>query len=858
MKRRRLVKRWIAEGYVRRTRGSEPEEVGERIFNEFLNMAIIQPIKFAAITSGRVISCNVNPLMLELSISKAIEEKLVCMLDNHSNATAMTDTIRHIVVRSGWQRDQEAEYESMNFSRVRSLTVFGEWRPFLLSRKMRMLRVLDLEGVEGLTGHDLKHIGKFRHLKYLGLRSTNIEHLPKSVGNLQGLETLDIKCTKSGSRSLQFNDLEMDQKTGGAPLGIDVPRDIGDLRALNTLEDFFHTLGHLKSLQYLNVRSELEDSDGLSRSSRGLFFLKSALERLEVLKLYGYLPILPVWISNSRNLFKLHLCRTKLRTNGSTYRMNDLACLPYLTSLLLLSDSITAAGLIFPADGFQEVEARAMPNLRMLQVWGCNNLQQLQFRVGGMPNLETLLIRSSMNLLIGFEAGTMPKLKVLQIHESKKLQWFPLRDSTDTDPMMQCLSINEGVMPNLEILKISSCHELPNLTFGCGALPKLETLEIICCDNLEELSFRSGAVPKLESLIVVRCDNLKLLSGYDGRLSMGTLTNFHVEACPSLRLLQFRRQEMPNLEKLELLYSVSLSVVLEAGAVPKLKMLHIDECERLQCFPLGALSRSSSDEEGELHLEDEVMSGLPDFDTNQAEGCHDQIRSSPSGETEMMLDPETNQTEDLDDHVHSSSSSEREPVDQQSESEDGDEQVKLEEDMMLSLQTLKIGSCNGLYGLSFQCGAMPMLESLQIRDCDNLKSGGSDQKVESRTNGDAEKTEDAAVMSPSAAPSRPSAPCAASGREQRRDASAAQPPWVAARRTRRSTLVRCAHSASCAASACEQRLLPSRRARGHHHGRLHTNCIPFFLVMELLLRRRARPSSFPPSHTEIPVHLLDF
>lgn len=193
--RRRLLKRWMAEGYVRDIRGSEAEEVGERVFNEFLSMTIIQPTKYAAITSGRVTSCSVHPLMLEVSSSKAMEEKLICMLDEHNNAMASTDTIRHVVVKRSWRRDHEAEYKSMNLSHVRSLTVFGEWRTFFLSRRMRMLRVLDPEAVKGLTGRDLKHIGKFQHLKYLGLRNTGIKHLPKSVGYLPCLGTLDIRYT---------------------------------------------------------------------------------------------------------------------------------------------------------------------------------------------------------------------------------------------------------------------------------------------------------------------------------------------------------------------------------------------------------------------------------------------------------------------------------------------------------------------------------------------------------------------------------------------------------------------------------------------------------------------------------------
>ncbi|KAK9175848.1 hypothetical protein WN944_027858 [Citrus x changshan-huyou] len=58
-----------------------------------------------------------------------------------------------------------------------------------------LLTVLDLEGVyKPKLSDDV--IGKLLNLRYLGLRSTFIDSLPKSVGILPRLETLDVKHTK--------------------------------------------------------------------------------------------------------------------------------------------------------------------------------------------------------------------------------------------------------------------------------------------------------------------------------------------------------------------------------------------------------------------------------------------------------------------------------------------------------------------------------------------------------------------------------------------------------------------------------------------------------------------------------------
>ncbi|CAL4991688.1 unnamed protein product [Urochloa decumbens] len=126
----------------------------------------------------------------------ALADNLVFTLEDNSKK-GLQRTGRHLAIYESWDRDRNV-YESMDFSRLRSITVFGEWKSFFISDKMRLLRVLDLEdGSSGLTNGDIDKIVELLPcLKFLSLRRCRkITHLPDSLGDLKQLQTLDIRET---------------------------------------------------------------------------------------------------------------------------------------------------------------------------------------------------------------------------------------------------------------------------------------------------------------------------------------------------------------------------------------------------------------------------------------------------------------------------------------------------------------------------------------------------------------------------------------------------------------------------------------------------------------------------------------
>ncbi|SPT15641.1 unnamed protein product [Triticum aestivum] len=120
---KRLVRRWIAEGYSRGIRGMTAEEIGTGYITQLIKRTMVQPSKGATRRTRRIVFLQVHDLIREIGISKAVEENLVTTLEGSCNINT-EGKIRHLAVSSSWRRDQDAFECALDLSRLRSLTVF--------------------------------------------------------------------------------------------------------------------------------------------------------------------------------------------------------------------------------------------------------------------------------------------------------------------------------------------------------------------------------------------------------------------------------------------------------------------------------------------------------------------------------------------------------------------------------------------------------------------------------------------------------------------------------------------------------------------------------------------------------------
>jgi hypothetical protein len=199
IKRGPLVRRWAAEGFISGMHGSNLEEVAAKCLDEFVSRSIVTPTRIAS--TGLVRCCKVHDIMLEVITSKSIQENFISFMGSRQYSTMGHDKIRQLSIihadGSGNDKEQDEDDPNINFSHTRSLLILRcSKKPMPITfAHLKLLRVLDLEGCQWLSAEDLKEICKLTLLRYLSLRRTNVTELPKLVGRLKELLTLDVRET---------------------------------------------------------------------------------------------------------------------------------------------------------------------------------------------------------------------------------------------------------------------------------------------------------------------------------------------------------------------------------------------------------------------------------------------------------------------------------------------------------------------------------------------------------------------------------------------------------------------------------------------------------------------------------------
>nr|UBY07315.1 NBS-LRR disease resistance protein [Dasypyrum villosum] len=457
----RLLRRWIAEGYITKPRDMSVEELGRRYYNELISRSMIQPSEKAR-ASMAVERCRVHGVVLQIILSQSIEENQLFIMDKHCNE-APPSKIRHLVV-TRWKENEKMA--SLNLSQVRSLTIFGRCPVSLISSKLRLLRVLDLEDTLELENDDLKHIGELHHLRYLGLRKTNISSIPSSLENLRFLETLDVQDTKVIQLPVGITKLEKLCHLVG---GVNFTKDLAGKTRKNKEVckcngDPFETFADLVTGCYGYKQVEP------SCSCCSYEFSVTTPERIEKLRNLQVLGVVHIARGSkvARNLGEL----TSLRRLGvevdATDEVGKDLCNSISKLVRLERLEVRSRSLEFLKEAKKEEE---MPPKHLLSLRLCG-------RLGNLPSWMDRL-------------NDLAKVKLIQTQLKQ----------VDIEVL--------GKLPNLTLLALwEESFSEKTLCFGEGTFPKLKVLYIEGMENIESIQIKDGALPVLEKLEVMRCINL--------------------------------------------------------------------------------------------------------------------------------------------------------------------------------------------------------------------------------------------------------------------------------------------------------------------------------------------------------------
>ncbi|KAM5587302.1 disease resistance protein RPM1-like [Rosa sericea] len=439
IKRKRLIRLWIAEGFVENVKGITPEEVADGYLWELCFRSMLQVVERNE--TGRPGKVKMHDLMRELGLSTAEKEKFGHVYDGRQ-------VMEEISTRRLSIHKMEGEIKSWpGMSKIRSLLVFAtdmsssSFSNALVSQ-FKLLRTLDLEEVQIDKLPDA--VVYLFNLRYLNLLGTLIEELPESIGRLRNLQFLELRRTKIEAlpqgiaKLLNLRYLTMYSDTGDRTefkfaSGTRAPSNICQLQKLQCLSmiesegNTIRLIGNMTQLRSIGISNVKErDEIDLWVSIKKMTLLQtlvlmasnaeeilpvkaqfSSLPHLKRLELFGRLQNVIPWFSSLHSLTYLYLHWSRLEDDV----LPQIEALPNLTRLYLCNAYV----------GEELCFRRGFVKLERLQLFNFASVKKITIEKGVMPNLQDLWVELFMEL------KTMPLgLEYLSNLQSMALAFVPV------------------------------------------------------------------------------------------------------------------------------------------------------------------------------------------------------------------------------------------------------------------------------------------------------------------------------------------------------------------------------------------------------------------------------------------------
>ncbi|KAK9122126.1 hypothetical protein Syun_019743 [Stephania yunnanensis] len=418
IERRRLIGVWIAEGYIRQEGEETVHEAAENALMELISRGMVQVEKMNSL--GIVKSCRLHDVLRDFSIVKAKEDGFGEVMSSIKKSVCP-----RLGVHISLERDGFGEVAAYN-KHARSILFMFDHESYITKmptfNKVKLLRVLDLEGLEGRCKFP-KEIGNLIHLRYLGMKHISvIGPIPCTISNLQKLQTLDLSgmhrffegnasmpdvlwkmeelrilCLPSvTTKQLRMDNLRNLHTLKGVKVGSWMKKNTSTFtnvvklnvrtQSREEVSEVIPFVDGLPSLQCLSIRCSLDYGEKEIFSTVPLQFGGINCQQLVKLKFYGYFPAraLPNPCEFPPNLTILKLDSIALEEDP----MPTLEKLPNMTHLYL-SELYYGTSMVCKAQGF--------PRLQKLQLSKAPYLEEWIVEEGAAPHLHHLTIHNCKN-----------------------------------------------------------------------------------------------------------------------------------------------------------------------------------------------------------------------------------------------------------------------------------------------------------------------------------------------------------------------------------------------------------------------------------------------------------------------------
>ncbi|KAL5204957.1 hypothetical protein ABZP36_009828 [Zizania latifolia] len=427
MSRESLVRLWVAEGFVGKKDGNNPEDVAEGNLMELIhrNMLVIDEID----ELKRVSTCKMHDIMRDLALSVAKEEMFGSASDNGTMMNMDTEVRRFSTCR--WKDDRAPTVAFPFLRTLMSLEAVSSSTNMLNSifSGSNYLTVLELQ--DSAINEVPASIGNLFNLRYIGLRRTKVQKLPECIEKLSNLQTLDIKQTKivklprGIARIKKLRHLIADRYADERQsdfryfIGVEAPKGLSGLEELQTLETVGASTELAEQLEKLTKLQSLWIDNISAAHCTKLFNALSNMQFLSSLLLSACDEKEELCFQNLKPISKLH--RLIIRGKWATGTLKCPIFQDHGKNLRYLALSWCQLG-----EDPLEVLAPHVPNLTSLRLNNMNSVKNLILCAGSFPKLKTIVLNHMPDVnQLEIMDGALPVIERMYIMSLTGLERIP-------------------------------------------------------------------------------------------------------------------------------------------------------------------------------------------------------------------------------------------------------------------------------------------------------------------------------------------------------------------------------------------------------------------------------------------------